>query len=229
MNQNKPFTSAQIDWMKENHDPNESIGNFKDRFNLFFSENRSYAAIKQKMRKLSLKKEGASYSKEQDLWLSKNAPNLSVKETAIKFNFVFAESRSAGALKVRCNKLLNVVHKNIKTGKYKPIGSEITLKNGFVYVKISDYHSGNASFYRNWKRKHLIVWEANRGKVPKGYTIVFLDRNHSNCSIDNLYIVDGRVLREMVKKKWFSENSEVTLAAIKWCELFYAIKQVESQ
>lgn len=36
-------------------------------------------------------------------------------------------------------------------------------------------------------------------------------------------------MREMSKKKWFSDIPEITLTAIKWCEMFYAIKQVDAQ
>lgn len=154
--------------------------------------------------------------------IMENAPFLSVRETAKRFNERFGTNRSDGVLKVRCNRSLNTYHANCKFGLGYPIGTE-TTHGGYIWVKISDV-PGENSFYRNWKPKHQIVWKERYGTLPEGKTIVFLDRNHGNCDIDNLYAVDGRILREMSKKKWWTENRELTLAAIKWCELFYAMK-----
>ena len=72
------------------------------------------------------------------------------------------------------------------------------------------------------------MWELYHGGMPpEGYNIIFLDGDRTNFDKNNLYAVNGKVLREMSKKKWWSTNPELTLAAIKWCELFYTIKELE--
>ena len=80
---------------------------------------------------------------------------------------------------------------------------------------------------RKLGQKSHVVWEQHYGSAPpEGHTIVFLNRDTKDCSIENLYAVSPRVLREMSKKKWWSTDRELTLTAIKWCELFYAMKDL---
>ena len=218
----KPFFPEHDQWLLENHDPDRTIRQLTEMFNRHFEESRDKDTIKHHCKRLGLHQTRRNFTEEQDRWLMENAPFLSVRETAKRFNERFGTNRSDGVLKARCNRSLSTYHANCKFGLGYPIGTE-TTHGGYIWVKISDV-PGENSFYRNWKPKHQIVWEERYGTLPEGKTIVFLDRNHGNCGIDNLYAVDGRILREMSKKKWWSENRELTLAAIKWCELFYAMK-----
>ena len=67
-------------------------------------------------------------------------------------------------------------------------------------------------------------YEFLQGKIPKGHMIVFLDKNRKNCDVGNLYCTTRAINFMMAKNKWYSSNPELTLAALKWCELFYAMK-----
>lgn len=218
----KPFSPEHDRWLLENHDPDRTVRQLTAMFNRHFGENRSKDTIKHHLKRLGLHQTRRNFTEEEDRWLMENAPFLSVRETAKQFNEKFGTNRSEEVLKVRCNRSLNTYHANCKFGLGYPIGTE-TTHSGYIWVKILDIPGVN-SFYRNWKPKHQIVWENRYGTLPEGKTIIFLDRNHENCDIDNLYAVDGRTLREMSKKKWWSKNRELTLAAIKWCELFYVMK-----
>ena len=95
--------------------------------------------------------------------------------------------------------------------------------------RLSAANSGKlTSSVVNWRQKSHIVWEQHYGSAPpEGYTIAFLNRDTKDCRIENLYAVSPRVMREMSKKKWWSTDRELTLAAIRWCELFYAMKEAE--
>ena len=223
----KPFGAEADNWLIKHHCPSEKIKDLTVTYNWMFGENRSVDTMKHHCRKLGLKQERRNFTLEQDAWLVKNAPALSVEDTARAFNATFCTNRSAQVLKVRCNRNLRIFHANKKYGLGCPIGSETTL-NGYVWVKVSDTSHKKDSFYKNWKQKHRIVWEERNGPVPDGCNIVFLDKNHSNCAIENLYAVNGKILREMSKKSWWSDNPEITLAALKWCELFYAIKEAKT-
>lgn len=223
----KLFSEESKRWILENHCSAETVKCFTARYNREFNECRSKGTMKHYLRKLGLKQDDRKFSKEEDSWLLAHAPSLSVDETAKQFNAFFRENRSAQVLKARCNRFLNIKHKHDRSGRAMSVGSEITNTNGFVFVKVDNKKS--AGFYQNWKQKHQIVWEQHNGKIPAGHKVIFLDRNRSNCSIENLYIVDGKVMREMSKKKWFSDIPEITLTAIKWCEMFCAIKQVDAQ
>lgn len=220
MKKAKMFTQAQIDWLIENNNPELTIREITEKYNAVFGEDRSIDTMKHKMKRLGLQRKDKSYSEIQNNWLRENAPNHSIEETATLFNEQFGENRNAGAIKAQCLKLGLKRSKRHVAQKY-PIGSEVKLGSGYIYVKVSEGHD---SFYKDWIPKHKIVYEQHFGKLPDGYQIIFLDHDHSNCNPDNLYAVNGRILREMSKKRWFSSNPEITLAAIKWCELFYALK-----
>ena len=221
-----PFTAEQDAWLIKNHNPSVTIPDLCEAYNLYFGESRSKETMRHHCKRLGLRQERRNFTAEQDKWLAENAPFLSVSETADRFNAKFKTSRSPGVLKARCNRTLKVHHLNHKFYTGRPIGSE--SKHGlYTWIKVSDTCHGKASFYQNWKPKHRLVWEERNGLLPDGYTIIFLDGNRDNCSPNNLYAIDGKVLREMSKKKWFSKNRDITLAAIKWCELFYAVKEVQ--
>ncbi len=220
----KLFSKEQIEWLRSNHNPEVTIKDLTKAFNQKFNESRSMGVIKHKCHALGLKQSDKSYTDEQYEWLKQNAPLMTVKETAIQFNMRFGQNRSADSLATICNRDLHLKHLAPRKLSQVPIGTE-TLRNGYIYVKVADIH-GRGMQYKAWRPKHHIVWEEHYEKIPEEKTIIFLDKNHLNPSIENLYAVDGRVLREMSKKKWFSENPDLTLAAIKWCELFYVTKDV---
>lgn len=219
----KPFSAESEKWLLEYHHPSKTIKDFAAEYNMKFGEKRSVDTLKHHCRLIGLRQEQRNFIEIEDAWLCENAPLLSVEETALKFNNVFNTNRSAPVLKARCNRNLHIFHANKKSGFGRTIGSETEL-NGYIWVKVSDVPYRKDSFYKNWKQKHRIVWEEINGPLLDGWNIIFLDRNHGNCNIENLYALNGKVLREMAKKKWWSENTEITLTAIKWCELFYALK-----
>ncbi|MCL2413548.1 MAG: HNH endonuclease, partial [Bacteroidales bacterium] len=96
---------------------------------------------------------------------------------------------------------------NIPTN-YKPIGSERIGKKpknsnlGYTEIKVADPNK--------WKMKHVIVWEAVNGPVPKGHCVIFADRDKSNFDIDNLLLVSRAELARMNQKGYIFENAELT-------------------
>lgn len=40
-----------------------------------------------------------------------------------------------------------------------------------------------------WKLLHRVVWEREKGSIPKGYNVQFKDGNTLNCALDNLELV----------------------------------------
>ena len=68
------------------------------------------------------------------------------------------------------------------------------------------------------------IYEDHYGPVQNGKIVVFLDRNPENFDINNLYCVDRKILVRMNQNSWFTHDRDHTLTAIKWCELFYAMK-----
>lgn len=225
----KAFTEEQDAWLRMNHAPSKIIRQLTEEFNWFWGDSRSVDTMKHHCKRLGLQQERRNFTAEQDAWLRENSRFMDYKETTERFNEMFSTSRTPGTIKVHCNRDLGIGFKNDHLWTGDAIGAE-KIRNGYVWVKVSDIpckHTGKLSADINWRQKSHIVWEQHHGSLPpEGYTIVFLDRNKQNCDIENLYAVSNKVLREMSKKSWWSENPELTLAAIKWCELFYTLKEV---
>lgn len=69
------------------------------------------------------------------------------------------------------------------------------------------------------------MWIDHYGEVPDGKMVIFLDCNKENLDIGNLYCIDRKISAVLASNGWYSDNGELTLTAIKWCELFYAIER----
>ena len=89
---------------------------------------------------------------------------------------------------------------------HRPIGSERTGKDGYLQVKIAEP--------KKWVGKQIAVWEAHNGKVPKGHTVIFLDKNIRNFDISNLACVSREELLRLNQNHRLSEFPEVSKAGI---------------
>jgi hypothetical protein len=70
---------------------------------------------------------------------------------------------------------------------YCPLGAErLTSRDLYVKVKVGEPN--------RWRFKHLLVWEAHHGPVPRGHAVIFLDGNRSNVTIENLELISRREL-----------------------------------
>ena len=74
---------------------------------------------------------------------------------------------------------------------YKQVGTEMVrnrLKTGrkYVYVKIAEPNK--------WRLKHVLEWEKYHGPVLKGEVVIFLDGDTLNTDINNLMLIDRKVL-----------------------------------
>lgn len=176
------------------------------------------------------------YTPEQDEWLRQHIEHCdSFRHLTEMFNEHFCVNVGKYSVADRCNKQLRI-HRNANAGMFKKgeqrskmyeIGDE-RVYNGYVWVKVNDIqHSGKISaeeFRENWIPKQRYVYEKHYGKIPKGHIVVFLDSNVMNFSPDNLYCIPRKINVVMNKNQWFTTNPVNTLTAIKWCELFYALK-----
>jgi hypothetical protein len=104
-------------------------------------------------------------------------------------------------------------------GYTAPIGTERKNADGYMLVKVSDTGIKNA----DWKTKQAVMWEKYHNKPPDG-VVVFLNGDRTDFLENNLYCVSRKAHGIMCLNKWYTEDSERTLAAIKLCELLVAIK-----
>lgn len=177
------------------------------------------------------------YTAEEDNWLRENIDRYTYPELTKRFNALFGTS--VKSVSDRCLKGLHI-HKSVNPGDCKkgerrctnmlPVGTE-RIWDRSVWVKISDEVNDCQNRRmptkredRNWKRKDVMIWESENGAVPAGYLIIHLNMDATNCEIQNLYCVSRKVNFMMNKNGWYKPDRDLTLAAIKWCELFYSLR-----
>jgi hypothetical protein len=109
-----------------------------------------------------------------------------------------------------------------EANKTKKIGDDIVIDGVPWIVTSLDY---SKPFYERRQPKRRVVWEQLHGEIPKDHCVICLDGNPMNCEPSNLYCMPIRFRPLLAKNNWWFSNAELTLTAIKWCELFYAIKK----
>lgn len=174
------------------------------------------------------------FTEEEKKWLAEQDADLTYREITDAFNARFGTALKEYSISdVMCKRMkLKRTPKGQFQKGAKPkydVGAEI-VKAGYMWVKVNDeYFEGKAkteNYRKNWKRKSDVVWEKENGEIPKGHFLIFLDGDPMNCDIDNLYLVDRATHGIMCNNRWYSDNAEITLLALKWCELSKTIKEV---
>lgn len=177
------------------------------------------------------------YTKEQIEWAIAQPSNMTWQELADAFNEKFGTDVTGSKLSDRIGRGYGVRTRKANCQKTrfskgaKPkfnIGDEV-IKAGYIWVKVNDkyyegYNMSNVDYRHNWKRKADIVWERANGEIPKGKFLVYLDKNPLNCELSNLYLVDRAVHVRMAQNNWYSDNPELTLCALKECEIIKELK-----
>ena len=177
-----------------------------------------------------------SYTHEECDFLRNNISNMSYTELQRSFNKKFGLNIGVKSILHKCQRLgINhgKSHLKIVKGEKNPfsmalqIGSE-TISAGKVYVKVADnpITSGKQSYggNSNYIQKNRYIYEQTYGKIPNGYLVVSLVNDKMNFESENLYAVSRKVNLMMCANKWYKTNREQTLTAIKYCELFYSLK-----
>lgn len=85
--------------------------------------------------------------------------------------------------------------------RYKPIGHE-RIKNGHVYIKVAE-----PSVYIS---KQRYIYEKAHGKIPKGYVVIFKDRDKRNFDLENLMLVSQSEFLIMNDNHLYKDESELT-------------------
>jgi len=94
---------------------------------------------------------------------------------------------------------------------WRPVGSERVTVDSYVEVKVSDISTPDAKTkQKNWKMKHVVVWEAANGPVPKGHIVIFLDGNKQNFTLKNLMMVSRQEHAVMCHMNLYSKDRETT-------------------
>jgi len=97
-----------------------------------------------------------------------------------------------------------------RPANWMPIGSERINGDDYVDVKVQD-----GKKQRNWKGKHILVWEKHNGRsVPPGHVVIFGDGNRRNFDPENLILVSRKQLVRLNQKKLIQGDAELTKTGI---------------
>jgi len=108
--------------------------------------------------------------------------------------------------------------KGNKPANWMPIGSERVNADGYVDIKIAD-----GKLQKNWKGKHVLIWEEANGPIPPGHVLLFADGNPLNVILDNLLLVSRRKLLVMNKRGLISSDSELTKTGVVVADIYLKI------
>lgn len=103
-----------------------------------------------------------------------------------------------------------------------PVGEE-RMSAGYVYVKVDE----TGIHKKDWKLKQRIVWERAHGVIPEGHSLIFLDRDPTNCSLDNLMMVTTHEILILNRLGLLSEHAEINLSAIQIARVLAKANELE--
>lgn len=99
--------------------------------------------------------------------------------------------------------------KGHKPHNWVPIGSERITKDGYIEIKIQE-----GKFQKNWRGKHILVWEEHNGPVPEGHAVIFGDGNNRNFDIDNLILVSRAQLLKLNQQGLIKNDADLTRTGV---------------
>lgn len=217
------YTSEQDEFLRNNRN-SYGIRELTDVFNEKYGASATVRAIESRCRDVlkmqSFKKH--EYTCEENVFLKTNRDHVENLEHLTKvFNDKFSTNLNVKAITAHCRKYFGTKTQYNK----KQIGEEMSCR-GTAMIKTSDRPmTKGCGRSLNWDYKNRVVYENAHGKIPENNIVVFLDKNKNNYALDNLYCITRSIQAIMAQNRWFSTDPVATLTAIKYCELYYAIKQ----
>ncbi|ABR48751.1 hypothetical protein Amet_2599 [Alkaliphilus metalliredigens QYMF] len=106
-----------------------------------------------------------------------------------------------------------------------PIGTErIDSKDGYIYVKIQDGHLN-----KNWKLKHVLIWEEHNGPVPDNHAVIFGDGDKRNFDTSNLVLVSRKQLLVMNRNNLIQSDADLTRTGVILADIYSKISERKSK
>lgn len=105
------------------------------------------------------------------------------------------------------------------------LGETRKTRDGYMIKKIKN----EGTQHERWVPMHRLIWEKEKGPIPKGKMIEFADGNKLNLDINNLILVDRREHLELNRINKFKprSNAALTKAQLNLAKLNIAIKDTK--
>lgn len=154
----------------------------------------------------------SKFTKEEQLFIKKNVVGKTIIELTNLFNKTFNADIKESQIRnfKKKNKLKSGIstkfNKSQVPHNYKKVGSEFIDDRGYTYVKVADPNK--------WVMKQRYIYEENKGKIPKGYSVVFADSDKTNFHSDNLILVRNKDKLVAKNKHLIFDNAELTKSGL---------------
>lgn len=218
------YSTAELQWIKDNFDVCDSTKDLCALFNQTFNTNIIRQNFSKKCKELEFARGNCqSYTQEEDDWLRKYANTVPYSQLAELFSLKFSRKVTGRGLNQHCTKI-GVFSENpyqfgnkIAWNKADLLTERTEKRGNCVVVKTE----------RGWINKARYIYEQAYGEIPKKHQVVFLDNNNQNFELSNLYCIPTQYMLMMNRNHWFTSDRELTLTAIKLCELHYKINNAQ--
>ena len=172
------------------------------------------------------------YSEAEERFLREHIGECeSFTELTHRLNSEFHTDRKMERVREKCCKQMHIrIGKNIsqygrKPKEQLPIGTIRNGQNGTTYIKVMDADKSYATGYQEpwWMPLQKKIYQDAHGKIPDGYMVIFLNCDRKDFSLENLYPISRKTSIRLAQNGWYSKEPQLTLAAIRLCELQDAI------
>lgn len=205
-----------INYIKENY----KIKTDKEIAEKFNVKTRKISTVRQKLRLLK-RETPHTYTEKELEFLKTHRKSMDKNQLRTAFNKEFNTSLTAEGLAKVCRERKWYCELSLSELNSKELTLGRTTKQGRGRIAELVIRNGEKVFI---DRKRLVYEQANNCKLKQSQLIIFLDGNINNFEPSNLYCVDRKTNLMMCRNKWYTNSREHNLTAIKWCELFYALK-----
>lgn len=250
-------TDEQIKFLRENC-ASTSYKKLTALFNSNFGTNKSVRSIEAICHRNGLRNGRHKYlTQEQIDFLRVNSHGITRKELTELFNKKFDTSKNVKEICYQCNNhgFLSGTNSSffrkgntpwfnglsegeikshfteesynrcVRSRRKYEINDVVKRKNGLMIVLNSKKNKKKRSEFSYSK----FIYEQAYGKIPPKHVVINLDNNKENLDIDNLHCIPVRYMIFLNKNHWLTTDPELTLTAIKWCELYYALQDSREQ
>ncbi|MBX4266578.1 HNH endonuclease [Clostridium estertheticum] len=224
---------------------------FNKHFKTDLTRNQIRSCIKNRKITSNIEKKNLSkflikiYTQEQELFIRENVEDKSVRELTTIFNehfgleFDVSQLRSYKknhALKSNLDlrfKKGNIPYSKGKKGTKGWVSTQFKKGNipynhlpvGSERINSDDYHVIKIAEPNKWKFKHILVWEKYNGTIPKGYCVIFGDRDRHNLDPNNLIIVSRQQLAILNNNNLIQNNSDLTRTGVIIADIYQRISK----
>lgn len=202
---NRKYTQEHIDYIAANIQ-GRPFKELTDMFNKQFGMNLKVSTM------VSLADRNGLYNG-RDTRLNKGYEPTQFKKGHVPFNKGKKGIFHGGAAAEACQ-----FKKGSKSWNWVPVGSERVNADGYVDIKVDD-----GKLQKNWRGKHIVIWEEHNGPLPPGHVVIFGDGNRRNFEINNLILVSRKQLARLNQNNLIKNDAELTKTGVIIADIYSKI------